>query len=397
MSERHAMSSIVTSDDLLTLPLRGAIAIAWRSARRVAPIGIGRLSIGFDWPRYLARPLFTAWEFIADIETPKRTLREIEILDLSRLGATESVIHAFDAATTVFDATKSATATAFMWSPGSEEFFKRAVERSVAAIGHAHSSISAAVREGYCDQSAVTYFEAAVRLDFDRSRSLFMGQEWPNWGDAIDPSDSGGLGNVWANDVPSYWDAELEGQRDSDFCLFTLIKNEVLLTQAIVTLHDRTHEGQIIQVVQLPFEAILSELERDSAFLFKFTKAPRRFEEFIAAIYDKNGFEVTLTPRSNDGGRDVIATKSGFCSIRILEQTKAYSSHNLVTHDDVRAMLGVLELDRNASKAIITTTSDFQPGVLSSPKFAEYMPHRLELRNGAQLRRMLLESKDHTI
>jgi restriction system protein len=81
----------------------------------------------------------------------------------------------------------------------------------------------------------------------------------------------------------------------------------------------------------------------------------------------------------------VIATKKGFGSIRFLEQIKAYSPNYLVTHDDVRAMLGVLSTDANASKGLITTTSDFQPTIRSSPEFLRFIPHRLELKNGEEL------------
>ena len=48
----------------------------------------------------------------------------------------------------------------------------------------------------------------------------------------------------------------------------------------------------------------------------------------------------------------------------------------------VRAILGVLALDLNATKGIITTTSDFAPGV--EEEFEDVMPYRLETKNGQQ-------------
>ena len=116
-------------------------------------------------------------------------------------------------------------------------------------------------------------------------------------------------------------------------------------------------------------------------------------EEFLAGAYERDGYEVVITPRSSDKGRDVIATKSGFGSIRILDQAKAYSPGKSVTQDDVRAMLGVLATDSNASKGVITTTSDFQPGILSGDDFKRFMPYRLELKNGQQLRDWLKQLK----
>ncbi|WP_108836575.1 restriction endonuclease [Tateyamaria sp. Alg231-49] len=112
-------------------------------------------------------------------------------------------------------------------------------------------------------------------------------------------------------------------------------------------------------------------------------KKPRAFEEFIAATYDKAGFKVTLTPRSNDGGKDVIAEKSGFGAIRILDQCKAFSQGHKVSANDVRAMAGTLMLNTNASKAVISTTSVFAPGVWT--EWESYMPFRLELREGKDI------------
>jgi len=160
---------------------------------------------------------------------------------------------------------------------------------------------------------------------------------------------------------------------------------ELLLQAEIVNRGGQTSEGVLIQAVAIPWLEIARQLTRDPNFLFMFAQYPRKFEEFIAASYERAGFdEVTLTPQRGDGGRDVIAVKRGHGSIRFLEQTKAYSCGHLVTHDDVRAMLGVLSVDQNASKGLITTTSGFQPGITKEgSEFARLMPHRLELKDGA--------------
>ena len=105
----------------------------------------------------------------------------------------------------------------------------------------------------------------------------------------------------------------------------------------------------------------------------------------MAGAYERAGYEVVLTPQRGDRGRDVIATKHGFGSVRILEQAKAYAPGHLVTHDDLRAMLGVLSIEQNAWKGIVTTTSGFQPNILKSDEFTRFMPYRLELKDGEQL------------
>jgi restriction system protein len=147
--------------------------------------------------------------------------------------------------------------------------------------------------------------------------------------------------------------------------------------------------------LSIPWFEMLREIERDPDFLFLFARHPRRFEEFIAASYERAGWpQVELTPPSADGGRDVIATMPGVGSVRFLEQCKAYSPGRLVTHNDVRAMLGVLQTSSNASKGIVTTTSGFQPGIFKTKEFEPFLPYRLELRDGKSLRRWLQQIAD---
>lgn len=159
---------------------------------------------------------------------------------------------------------------------------------------------------------------------------------------------------------------------------------EVLLQAAVVVFGDKTNEGQLIQGVAIPWFEIIEQLERDAEFLFKIPW--RKLEEIIAGAYERAGYpEVVLTPRSGDAGRDIIATKPGVGSIRIIDQVKAYKRGHRVTADQVRSLLGVLKTDRNVSKGVITTTSQFAPGIYKDEGLRAHMPYQLELKDGAQL------------
>jgi len=130
-------------------------------------------------------------------------------------------------------------------------------------------------------------------------------------------------------------------------------------------------------------------LAREPALAFQIEA--RKWEEIIAGAYKTAGFdEVTLTPRSGDLGRDVIAIKRGIGTVRIIDQVKAYKPGHLVTANDVRALLGVLEGDK-ASKGFLTTTSDFAPRLLNDILLRPFMPSRLELVNGKALLARLKE------
>jgi restriction system protein len=87
----------------------------------------------------------------------------------------------------------------------------------------------------------------------------------------------------------------------------------------------------------------------------------------------------------------VIATKHGIGCVKVLGSVKAYAPGHNVDYDDVRALMGVLSAERDASKGVITTTSDFPPLIASDPLIAPFLPTRIELINGAKLQQWLTD------
>jgi restriction system protein len=202
----------------------------------------------------------------------------------------------------------------------------------------------------------------------------------------------------------SFWSARYYGARyfSSRFYgahLEELRENVPALMQAVIVPGDRTTEGILVQAVTVSFVEILHEVFLEKLSLHDIHW--RKLEEIIAASYKKAGFdEVTLTPASGDYGRDVIAIKHGFGAVRIIEQVKGFSPGNLVTATDVRAIIGVLAADHNATKAVVTTTTDFAPRIRDDPSIKPFIPFRLELIDGNQLRERLinlLPNKEKTV
>lgn len=162
-----------------------------------------------------------------------------------------------------------------------------------------------------------------------------------------------------------------------------------VLVKYLVESISRSPEGSHIKLIAPAWKALNAALLRDPDALFHLNS--RQLEELVAASYDQAGFdEVILTPRSGDFGRDVIASKGGWGSIRIIDQVKAFSREHLVDANDVRALLGVLQSDRGATKGIVTTTSDFAPRIVTDPFISPFLPFRLELVNGSNLRNRIL-------
>ena len=155
--------------------------------------------------------------------------------------------------------------------------------------------------------------------------------------------------------------------------------------QTIIIPGAKTSEGKLIEAVAIPWFQIVALLEKDPTAAFEIS--PGKWEELIAGAYKVAGYdEVILTPRSGDHGRDVIATKKALGTVRVIDQVKAYKPPHLVTAEQVRALIGVLQTD-GAAKAYLTTTSDFAPRASADPTIRPLIPSRLELING----RMLLE------
>ncbi|HUT30364.1 MAG TPA: restriction endonuclease [Sedimentisphaerales bacterium] len=173
----------------------------------------------------------------------------------------------------------------------------------------------------------------------------------------------------------------------------------MLLQTAVVELGQKTEEGRILRAVALPWFEIIAQVSKNPDFLFQVPW--RKLEELIAGAYEKAGWdEVILTPPSGDGGRDVIAVKKGICRIRVIDQVKAYAPERCVSASDVRALLGVLASDPNVSKGFVTTTAEFAPKIYADSSINQFIPYRLELRDGKELRNWLLrvaENRSHDV
>jgi restriction system protein len=111
----------------------------------------------------------------------------------------------------------------------------------------------------------------------------------------------------------------MDGFRITDTATVTVSPN--ILVQAVVTFAGKTSEGKIIQAVAPAWFEIAKMIEKDPSLIYQIDA--RKWEELLAGWYKEYGFDdVTLTPRSGDYGRDVIAIKHGVLSVRIIDSVK---------------------------------------------------------------------------
>lgn len=108
----------------------------------------------------------------------------------------------------------------------------------------------------------------------------------------------------------------------------------------------------------------------------------RKFEELIAELLLREGLDVTLTPKSKDGGRDILAYyKNDIAENLYLVECKRYALNNPVGVKIIRELYGIVEAER-ATAGLVVTTSRFTKGAL---EFRETVRHRIKLKEYNQL------------
>ncbi|WP_054132011.1 restriction endonuclease [Novosphingobium sp. AAP1] len=159
------------------------------------------------------------------------------------------------------------------------------------------------------------------------------------------------------------------------------LENLSLLTKALVIPQRHVKQGALIKANTVMWHAIVDVLKRDWTEAYRMP--PHKFEELIAGAFERDGYSnVVLTPRSGDDGRDVIATTSGPGCVKVIASVKRYAAHHDVRYDDVRALLGVMMGEPDASKGMIITTSRFPKDLPEKEQFKPFIPTRLELMDG---------------
>lgn len=134
-------------------------------------------------------------------------------------------------------------------------------------------------------------------------------------------------------------------------------------------------------------DQILKMISQDPEIVYQLE--PRRFEELSAEMFERLGYNVTLTPASNDGGKDLIIVKRDDLGTMLsFVECKLYAPNRPVGVEVVRALSGVVELGR-ATSGIVLTTSRFTTGAKTLQRALEY---RMSLRDFADFKLLLQKS-----
>lgn len=162
-------------------------------------------------------------------------------------------------------------------------------------------------------------------------------------------------------------------------------------------------QSDLLEIIELPddketFQEISSTIREISGELIKYFAKhpellyeiePRRFEILIAELLADMGFEVRLTPRSGDRGRDILAVfdlPTG--KVLTVVECRRFARERTVGADAVERLMWVADRYDQSSCAILATTSFFAP---SARNLAREFEWRLGLKDFDDLRTWLQE------
>jgi restriction system protein len=131
-----------------------------------------------------------------------------------------------------------------------------------------------------------------------------------------------------------------------------------------------------IELISAIDESILRYLNAHPNEIYRLD--PIRFEELIAEILRREGWQVQLTVPTRDGGYDMVAVQRiGGVDVQLLAEAKRYRPDRPVGVGAIRQLWAVKQR-RHASKALLATTS-----YVSGPAKLEYrdvIPYELEIK-----------------
>lgn len=90
----------------------------------------------------------------------------------------------------------------------------------------------------------------------------------------------------------------------------------------------------------------------------------RKFEQFVAKQFKRKNFKVILTPRTNDGGKDIIIDKNG---IKTYVECKYWNSNKSIGREEIQKLAGAAMMD-GVRNALFITTSTYNKNAFETAK-----------------------------
>lgn len=121
-------------------------------------------------------------------------------------------------------------------------------------------------------------------------------------------------------------------------------------------------KSKIITDVRFVNSNLIEKISKQPKLIYELT--PRKFEELIADLLHKQGYNITLTQETRDGGKDIfIAENKLIGNFLYYVECKRNSPKRPVGVNVVRELYGTITADR-ATAGIIVTSSYFSPDAI---------------------------------
>lgn len=137
-------------------------------------------------------------------------------------------------------------------------------------------------------------------------------------------------------------------------------------------------------------QKLILQISQNRELIYNVTS--REFEEIVEQLLRDDGFDTHLTKETRDGGRDIVATKTGINGkpVVFFVECKRYSRKNKVDVGIVRQLYGVQTAER-VNKACLITSSLFTRDAVD---FAEKQNVMIDLVDGDALHSMIVRSAE---
>lgn len=133
----------------------------------------------------------------------------------------------------------------------------------------------------------------------------------------------------------------------------------------------RTKDAALPQIASI-FSNLLSTIHKRPEAINEMP--PRAFEELVAELLQKMGHEVTITPATRDGGRDILASFKTPIGPRLtVVECKRHAMKNPVGLSIVERFLYTIREKDKASHGLIATTSRFSGDAVKEAAKYEYL------------------------
>lgn len=157
-------------------------------------------------------------------------------------------------------------------------------------------------------------------------------------------------------------------------------------TETLIILPD---PPKLITDISLINTSILEIVNRNPQMIYQMSS--RQFEEFVAELFEKEGYRVSLTKATRDGGKDLlIVEERRIGNFIIYVECKNYSMSNPVGVRLVRELYGAVMADRVTAGVLVTSSYFSSPAV----EFKEQVKSQLSLLDYYDLKKWISEIND---